>query len=135
MGSSWAETMDRCLAGDLASMKDHDWAETMDRCSAGNLASMKDHDWAETMDRCSAGYLASMMESSWAETMDHCSAGDLALMMESSWAGWRRWSERVCGSKQAEVSSITTRRFDRERRAWAVGGVSHGRILRESSEI
>ena len=71
------------------------WAETMDRCSAGNLASMKDHDWAETMDRCLAGYLASMMESSWAETMDRCSAGDLALMMESSWARWRRWSESV----------------------------------------
>ena len=46
MGSSWAETMDRCLAGDLASMKDHDWAETMDRCSAGDLALMMESSWA-----------------------------------------------------------------------------------------
>ena len=42
---------------------------------------------------------------------------------------------KVCGSKQAEVPSITIGSIYRERRAWAVGGVSHGRILRESSEI
>ena len=58
-----------------------------------------------------------------------CVAGGQALWLVGG-GGWK-----VCGSKQAEVPLITTRRFDGERQAWAVGGVSHGRILRESSEI
>ena len=41
--------------------------------------------------------------------------------------------QKVCGSKQSGGRSPVGSMG--EQQAWAVGGVSHGRILRESSEI
>ena len=47
----------------------------------------------------------------------------------------RRWSESVGGSKQRAEVDHPSVRWAWAARAWAVGGVSHERILRESSEI